>query len=639
VAAEAVPVLAGEFDQATEQQWRAAVDKVLKGAPFERLVSRTADGILVQPLYTDGPDESVTGTPGAAPFTRGFRPQARPGGRWDVRAVVAVADPHEANRLALRELARGASSLLIGGGCLSERSALRDALEGVVLDAAGVTLQAGAAFVEAAQWLMQLWLDRGVLDEAAMGGFGADPFAALAITGELPQGVDRALADMAGLASMSASRFPGVRAVTLDVTPYAEAGASDAQVLAVMLSTAVAYLRALQRAGMAAEDAAGQFELVLGADAEVFDTVARLRAARRVWSTMAEACGIDTGLAAPTITVRTLDRQMSRHDPWVNLLRVTAAAFAGVVGGADALITLPFDAELGEPGELGRRLARNTQLLLGEESGTGRVVDPAGGSWYIETLTEQLAAAAWDLFRELESAGGMPQVLCDGSLAARVAVVRDAALVDVAKRRRPLTGVSEFPDVAEEVPPTPPRSAGRPVELPESERALRCDPLPRVRWAQEFEDLRDAADAFTARSGHGRPAVFLANLGPVAVHTARATFAKNLFEAGGLSAVTSEEGATTGFDDGPSAAAGFRSSGERLVCICSSDDRYAAMAGEVASALRSAGATRVYLAGNPGERRDELAAAGVDEFVHIGVDVLEVLRRAHGLLGIEEAMR
>jgi methylmalonyl-CoA mutase len=423
--------------------------------------------------------------------------------------------------------------------------------------------------------------------------------------------------------------------VTLDVTPYAEAGASDAQVLAVMLSTAVAYLRAMQRAGMSAEDAAGQFELVLGADAEVFATVARLRAARRVWSTMAEACGIDSRLAAPTITVRTLDRQMSRRDPWVNLLRVTASTFAAVVGGADAVITLPFDAELGEPGELGRRLARNTQLLLGEESGVGRVVDPAGGSWYVETLTEQLSVAAWDLFGELEAAGGMPDVLCDGSVAARIAVIREAALVEVAKRRRPLTGVSEFPDVAEEVPLTSPRSVGGPIESPASERALRCEPLPRVRWAQEFEELRDAADAFTD-SGQARPAVFLANLGPVAVHTARATFAKNLFEGGGLAAVTSEVGATTGFDDGQAAASGFGSSGERLACICSSDDRYAEVAAEVASALKAAGATRVYLAGNPGERREELSAAGVDEFVHVGVDVLEVLRRAHVALGIQE---
>jgi methylmalonyl-CoA mutase len=633
-----VPVLAGEFEPASDQQWRAAVEKALRGAPFERLVSRTPDGIEIQPLYLDGPDESVTGTPGSSPFTRGFRSRSATQGRWDVRAEVRCADPGEANRLVLRELATGASSLLLGGGCLHDDAALRAALDGVVLDAAAVTLDPGAAYLQTAEWLMQLWMDVGVSDAAALGGFGADPLAALAVDGVLPQGVERALADLAGLASMCASRFPGVRAVTVDVTPYAEAGASGAQVLATMLSTAVTYLRAMERAGVAAEAAAGQVELVLGADADVFSSVALLRAARRVWSAMAGACGIDSSGTAPTVTVRTLRRQMSRRDPWVNLLRVTAAAFAAVVGGADSVITLPFDLELGEPGELGRRMARNTQLLLGEESGTAQVVDPAGGSWYVETLTEQLAEAAWELFRELERRGGMPAVLCDGSLAERIASVRRAGLAAVATRRRPLTGVSEFPDVDEELPITDPSRRGRTVELAETSQVLRCDPLPRVRWAQEFEALRDSADAATEARGR-RPSVFLANLGPVAVHTARATFAKNLFEAGGLAAVSTEEGTTVGFDDAQAAAAAFGDSGEALVCICSSDERYQEFAADVAAELKGVGATRVFLAGNPGERRDELAAAGVDEFVHVGVDVLDVLRGAHAALDIEQVHR
>ena len=635
MAREAVPVLAGEFEQVSEPQWRAAVDRVLKGAPFERLVSRTADGIEIQPLYVDGPDESVTGTPGAAPFTRGFRASAAEKGLWDVRTEIHSADPQEANRAALQELGMGASSLQLGGGCLHDADALRATLHGVLLDVAGVVLRPGPAFLEPAQWLMQLWLDGGVSDVDALGGFGADPLAALAVDGVLPQGADRALADLAGLASMCASRFPGVRAVTVDVTPYAEAGASGAQVLAAMLSTAVAYLRAMERAGVPAESAAGQIELVLGADAEVFPTVAMIRAARRVFAAMAGACGIEAGAATPSITVRTLQRQMSRRDPWVNLLRVTAAAFAAVVGGADSVVTQPFDVELGAPGELGRRLARNTQLLLGEESGIARVVDPAGGSWFVETLTDQLAGVAWELFRELEAEGGMVAVLCDGSLAERIAAVRDAGLAAVASRRRPITGVSEFPDVAEELPVVDPPRRGRAVELTASETALHCDPLPRVRWAQEFEALRDAADVVTEARGR-RPSVFLANLGPVAVHTARATFAKNLFEAGGLAAVSTEEGRTVGFDGADATAAAFGDSGERLVCICSSDERYQESAAEVAAALKATGALKVYLAGNPGERRGELSAAGVDEFVHVGVDVLGILRGAHAALDIEE---
>jgi len=638
VAARAEPTLAGEFPPATRDEWLAGVDRVLKGGSFERLVSRTADDIEVQPLYTDGPDESVTGTPGAAPFTRGFTAEQRAGGMWDIRTVIIEADPAEANRVALRELERGSTSLLLAGGVLTHKSNLAGTLDGVLLDLAPVVLQAGSEFAETAAWLMELWMVHEVADADAKGGFGADPVATLAVTGVLEQGIDRALADLAGLASMTAGRYPGVRAVTIDATPWAEAGASEGQELAAMLSTGAAYLRAMQGAGMSADAAAGQIEIVLGASADFFTTMAKVRAARRVWTAMADACGIDSSVAAPRITVRTLERIMSRRDPWVNMLRVTSASFGAVLGGADSVIALPFDVEVGEPQELGRRMARNTQLLLGEESGVGRVVDPAGGSWYVETLTESLAGAAWELFRVLEGAGGMPAVLLDGTLATRIATVSDEHFADVARRVLPLTGVSEFPNLGESPLDTPPwpvtatPSGGGVPSLPDG--ATTCSPLRRVRWPEQFEALRDAADAeFADRT---EPVVFLANLGPVATHTARASFAKNLFEAGGLVAASSETGRTLGFESAESAAADFAGSGAFLACICSSDGRYAEQAAEVAGALKAAGATRVYLAGKPGDLRDELVSAGVDDFVAVGSDVLAVLRSAHEALGIDQ---
>lgn len=632
------PVLAGDFERPDEAQWREAVEKALRGAPFERLVSRTADDIALLPLYTSGPDESHTGAPGSAPFTRGFSDEGRPDGRWDVRSFVDSPDPAAGNDLALRELERGATSLSIAGASLRDESAFTAVLEGVHTDLVGVNLAPGADFLESSPWLMQLWLDTGVVDEGAKGGFGADPMAVLAATGELPQGVDRALADMAGLASMTAGRFPGVRAVTIDATPYGEAGGSEAQELAAMLSTGVAYLRAMQRAGLAAASASAQIELVLGADADVFTTIAKLRAARRVWTAMASACGIDCSTGTPAMVVRSLERMMSRRDPWVNLLRVTAAGFAAVIGGADTLVTLPYDAELGQPTELGRRLARNTQLLLGEESGLGRVLDPAGGSWYVETLTEQLAASAWRLFTELESAGGMPAVLLDGSLADRIAAVRESRFDSVARRSQPITGVSEFPDLGEASPADSSAIAIGGADLAVSPEATRCAPLPRVRWAQPFESLRDAADLAAEAAGGVRPSVFLANLGPVAVHTARAAFARNLFAAGGLAAVSSEMGSHKGFESVEQVAVDFGASGCALACICSSDRLYEEMGTEVAAALKAAGAAYVYLAGDPGDRRGELLAAGVDEFVHVGTDVLVTLRRAHGLLDIPEGV-
>jgi methylmalonyl-CoA mutase len=421
------------------------------------------------------------------------------------------------------------------------------------------------------------------------------------------------------------------------------------QELAMMLASGAAYLRALAAAGLSADQACAQIEVTLSADAEVFTTIAKLRAARRLWSLMTAACGASESAQALRLHVRTAERMMTRHDPWVNLLRVTTAAFAAGVGGAAEVTTRAYDAEFGEPEELGRRMARNTQLLLQEEAHVGKVVDPAGGSWFVESLTDRIAEAAWALLGELETAGGMPAVLLDGSVAERIAEVRLRRLAAVATRRQPITGVSEFPDLAESSIERPgpdlrtlrSRVASAHGELSgdadTSTGGTTCDPLPTVRWAQEFEALRDASDAYVAAIG-SRPKVFLVNLGPVAVHTARATFAKNFFEAGGIEAVTSERGATTGFDDPEAAVADVLAEGARLACICSSDPVYAERAEEVARALSAAGVQHLYLAGNPGERRDADSAAGIGEFIHVGVDVLDVLRRAHEALGSARSM-
>lgn len=636
VDADLVGDLAGDFEPATEAQWLNLVGKTLGGRAVESLSSQTADGIEVRPLYTDGPDELVTGAPGAAPFTRGFIANPRDGGRWDLRVLV----DGERGPDAATELERGATSLLVCAGALSGEESLRAALDGVHLDLAPVVLEPCSGFVTGAEWLMRLWGDAGLLDDTVTGGFGADPVGVLARHGRLPQGIDRALADAAGLAVMATERHPLVRTWSVDATHYGEAGASEAQELAAMLSTAVAYLRSMQDAGMRADDASARIELTLGADADFFTTIAKLRAARRTYAAMAQACGVDPATSPPSLVVRTLHRNLSRRDPWVNMLRVTSGAFAAALGGADAVITSAFDAELGRPSELGRRMARNTQLLLSAESNVGRVIDPAGGSWYIESLTEAIAAEAWSIFRTLEAAGGMPAVLMDGTLAARIRSVRDRRASAVATRKAPITGVSEFPNLGEQLPEVEPASRVEPVQAPGTDAATTCEPLEPLRWAEPFEALRDAADAArssAASADAAGPSVFLVNLGSVATHTARASWARNFFEAGGIAAVTSEQGASVGFGSAAEAAEDFAADPARIACICSSDETYEELAAQTARALVAAGAEWVCLAGRPAELRSELEAAGVDQFIHVGVDLLEVLGRAHELLGIPPA--
>ena len=285
---------------------------------------------------------------------------------------------------------------------------------------------------------------------------------------------------------------------------------------------------------------------------------------------------------------------MTQRDPWVNMLRTTVACLAAGVGGADAVTVLPFDSALGLPDDFARRIARNTQAILLDESNLARVIDPAGGSWYVEQLTDQLARAAWDWFQQVERAGGQQAALRSGLIAGRIAENWAKRSADLARRREPITGVSEFPNLGERPvarDPAPARPGGG---------------LPRVRRAEAFEALRSRSDAILAATG-ARPAMVLAALGPAAVYTARSSFAANLFQAGGIETALVEVEAT-GQPDLQALADAFTASGARVACICSSDALYAEYGEAAAAALKAAGARYVVLAGRPGDRREAYQA-------------------------------
>ncbi|MFN8049905.1 MAG: methylmalonyl-CoA mutase family protein [Acidimicrobiales bacterium] len=630
--------LAADFPAADHEQWRALVDKVLKGASFERrLVSNTYDGIAIQPLYTaaDSPAHASEQHPGQPGYTRGATAAGPAHGAWEIRQTQQHPEPVEANRRILEDLGGGVNSLAlrldiagagdVDGVVIGGSSDVATLLDGVYLDLVSVTLEAGPSFAAAARLLIEAWETAGVSIDQRRGSLGADPLGALAATGRLAQGLDAALGATVELATETAA-WPHVRAIDIDTAPYVDAGASEAQELAAMVATGVAYLRALTDGGLTADAAAAQIGFTVSADADVFATIAKLRAARRVWSHALAAAGVSE-TSAP-FAARTATRMMSRRDPWVNMLRTTAACFAAGAAGAPTVTVQPFDAALGLPDGLARRIARNTQLVLQEESHVGIVADPAGGSYYVESLTDQLAERAWERFVEIEAAGGMAAVLLDGSEAKVLGAIRGARAANIATRRDALTGVSEFPNLAEEplTRPAPDVEALRAdararwgAAADTSGPATVIEPLGASRLAAGFEALRDASDAHLSATG-SRPRVFLANLGPIATHTARASYAKNFLEAGGVETL-----GTTGEDDAAVTAA-FAASGCSAAVICSSDAVYADRAADVASALRAAGARRVLLAGNPGEQRGAYEAAGVDEFIHVGVDVLVSLR-------------
>lgn len=591
--------LAAEFPDATYEQWQHLVSGVLRksgkevssSAAEDALSTALEDGLRARPLYTARDDAPATGLPGFAPFVRGGRAEGNSVGGWDVRQRHTSADP----AAVLTDLENGVTSLwLTVGRSGLPVSALPAALDGVYLDLAPIVLDAGSEVDAAARQLLRLYEESGIAPDAARGNLGADPLGHEARTGQRYDG-----APVTELAALCDGRYSGLRALTVDALPYHEAGGSAAQELGCALATGVAYLRELTEAGLTAQQALAQLEFRFAATADQFLTVAKLRAARRLWARVAEVCGASRAGAQVQHAV-TSPVMMTRRDPWVNMLRTTVATLAAGVGGADAVTVLPFDSAIGVPDGFARRIARNTSTILIEESHLSRVIDPAGGSWYVERLTDELAHAAWEFFRIIEREGGQAAALRSGLVRERLAETWAARSVRLAERREPVTGVSEFPHLGE-----------KPVERVPTE-APPSGGLPRVRRDEAFEALRARSDRHLAATG-GRPRVYLAALGPATAHTARLTFAANLFQAGGIEAVT--EGT-------------FEESGAQEVCLCSSDTVYEEQAEATAGTLRAAGARHVFLAGRPGPY------AGVDTYVFAGCDAVAVLSATLDRMGV-----
>jgi methylmalonyl-CoA mutase len=396
------------------------------------------------------------------------------------------------------------------------------------------------------------------------------------------------------------------------------AGGSEAQELAFVLATGVAYLRALESAGVALEEAQDMIYARLAADADQFLTLAKFRALRLLWARIEQACGL-----APKpifIAAETAWRMLTQRDPYVNMLRATMATFSAGLGGANAITVLPHTLALGLPDPFARRVARNTQLVLLEESNLAKVSDPAAGSGGIETLTRQLCNTAWSLFQDIEKAGRVFASLTQGLIQRKVAATRTARQTDIAKRKMVLTGASEFPNLHEAHVAV--LDASPAAFVPSDASVIKFDALAPMRLAEPFERLRDRSDEVLKAHG-ARPRVFLANLGTAADFTARATFAKSFFETGGIEAVD-----TPGFTDPASLADAFRSSGAAVACLCSSDKIYTAQAIDAAQALQGAGVKHIYSAGRPGEQEAALREAGVGDFIFAGGDALAMLEEA-----------
>lgn len=694
-------VFAGSFPKTSYEDWYKAVGKVLKKNSFEEeMLTNTYEGITISPIYSlaDRPEKDI-GYPGMSQFTRGSK---RSGGDWLVSQEYKTADPKVVNAAILDDLENGVTSFLVlldretrtgphpirdnlpeligvDGIALHTYSDFEALLRDVRLEQVPIALKAGNQFIATAAMLATVWKNRGIPNDKVVGAFNADPLGCLAEDGTLSTSVEAALAQMSDLAFYTAQTWPKVTAVNISTIPYHDAGAAETQDLACAIATGVAYIRAMTESGMTLKTACQQITFTFSVSCDFFMSIAKLRAARRLWARVTESCGITGAAQGARIHARTSERMMTRYDPWVNILRSTTAAFAAGVSGAESVTALPFDYVLGQPTDLSRRVSRNSQVILREEASLVKVIDPAGGSWYVESLTSQLAHAAWKLFQEIEGAGGMVQALESGLIFDQIAATWAAREKDISHRRCPITGVSEFPNIAEDISQMvlsegkerlaqlaqtvmsannvdvsqeakfdklgsitrfsisaaangaaigSIASAVASAQLKAHRKTKLQKPFPKYRLAETFEALRDKT-AYKAASDK-QPIIFLANLGPSAAYTARATYAKNFFEAGGIQTTVND-----GFMTADNCVTAFSNSGANIAVLCSSDLLYQKYVSQVASSLKAKGCKFLFLAGNPGKDiKKTYLDAGVDDFIFMGCDVLGKLKVTLSQLGV-----
>lgn len=685
------PTMAGfdedaAFPQVTSEAWRARVEGDLKDASFDRkLVSHLYEGIDLAPLFTAEDwdhAEAGSGHAGTSPMTRGGVLLGTARCAPEVRQERREPTPELVNAALLEDLENGVNGLtlridlagrrglapttpdaggLIGRDGVSVASVddLDTVFDGVHLEMISVGLEAGAAVLPAAGTLLALYARQGIEGKKIRAAFNGDPLAVIARDAALPGPLDTMLGEAASLAAYTNAHLPASTSLRVGSAPYHHAGATATQDLAFLIASGITYLRAMVAHGLTVDQAASQMQFSVALGCNQFLAIAKLRAARLLWARVIEASGGSEDARRMRLHARTSKRVLTRRDPWVNLLRNTSCMFAAIAGGADTVTSVPFDDALGLPSPLARRIARNTPTIMLEEAHLHRVADPAGGSWFLESLTEQLAEKAWGIVQEIERQGGMGQALTSGWVHEQIESAFLPRARNVATRRDGIVGVSEFPDVGES-PVEPPEidldeverdararyresasstlgddvvrdlreQAAAGASIAQLARAIHGELAPATLaraiaphvYAAPFEELRDAADALETRCGQ-RPSVLLATMGPLSEHGARAGFSRNLFEAGGFEVV----------DPGPLAdtAAAVTAVAEHhahTVVICSTDDRYSELVPELAPRLHAAGARTVVLAGRPGEREAADRAAGVDRFIYMRCDALDILR-------------
>lgn len=705
-----------DFPPTTYQQWREAAEAGLKGASFEKkLVTNTYENIELQPVYTKEDLKGLShlgNMPGFSPYVRGTKQEGYLASGWDICQELPYGTPALFNKALKNDLQRGQTAVNLildpasrrgvdadiapvqdvgsNGTSLSTLEDLKAALDGVDLKHCAVNISAGAVSLNSLMMLAALAQEQDVDFADLKGSVEADPYAALVADGSLKLSLDSIFMMMAKANQWAAAKAPGIKTTGCSGLPYHRAGASAVQELGFVLATAVEYLNRLMEQGLTIDEAASHIRFTFGVGSFYFMEVAKLRAARLCWSKIVESFGGSEEARKMTIHGRTSTFNQTIYDPYVNMLRTTTEAFSAVVGGVDSLHTNAFDESIREADEFSRRIARNTQIILSEETHLDNLIDPAGGSYFVESLTDKVAGEAWTLMQTIEGKGGMLKALQEGFPQAEIAAVVEKRKKDAAKRKNVMVGINMYANPKEqrleERKPEPvqiERSnymesfkmrriqaevgdcmeslslwkpegddvAGQLVNLgieaficgvtsgevtacigQDATQELKVQQILPIRLADMFETIREAADSYKDKTG-AAPKLFLACMGPLGQYKARADFSRGFFEVGGFDVVYPNKGFATPEE----AVAAAAESKAPVVVVCSTDDTYPELVPPLVKGVKAGqpNAT-VVLAGFPKDQVDAHRESGVDEFIYLGADAYHIISSIYQKIGVME---
>jgi methylmalonyl-CoA mutase len=701
--------LLAEFPATSYEDWRKLVEAELKGAPFDKkMLTSTYEGITLKPIYRREDVAKlphVNSLPGFAPFVRGSTASGYVKQPWAVSQEIACGSPTEFNHAARNSVSHGLSALNIvldratrdghdpdwaqpkdvglGGLSIAALPDLERALEGIDLEKTSLFVRSGASALPFAALLIALTKKRGKSPAKLQGCIEMDPLSVLAHEGRLPQSIECAYREMAALTRWAATNAPKLQTVCVHSRAWHEAGGNAVQELAYTLATGVEYLRQLNIHGIDINTAAPRIRFAITVGENFFMEIAKLRAFRMLWSRAVVAAVGNEESQKVSLHVRTSRWNKTVVDPYNNLLRNTVEAFAGVLGGCDSMQVGAFDEVTRLPDDFSLRVARNTQLVLQKECDLDHVIDPAGGSWYIETITSELATKAWAAFQDVEKIGGMQAALQAGVPQKAVGSMAEERIKAVMKRRDSIVGVNQYANPTEkplEVPATDNKAfynrrsqqiASHRTSLDDAENQFVLSCLTAMVGPKGADNVDLCIDAVTAGATLGEitrairitdspfasitpvcltraaapieglrakmnaqphaAEVFLCNMGSLKEHKARADFSRGFFSVGGYDVIS-----PTGFKTPAEAVVAFAKSNARVAVICSTDENYPALVPALVSGIRRQRPNAlIVLAGYPTDQIEAHKKAGVDEFIHIKADAYEVLSRIHKQLGIQ----